>query len=76
MTFMLTSEKRPIVDEQLKEVEGAENAHRETLARKSSMPRSLLKTERPTPTSTQCRSYHPLESQPKQGQVKQQETQT
>jgi hypothetical protein len=76
MTFMLTSEKRPIVDEQLKEVEEVENTHRETPARKFSMPRSLLKTERPMPTSTRCRSYHPLESQPRQGQVKRQETQT
>ena len=72
MTLMLTSEKRPIADEQLEEVKEAEDTHREKLARKFSMPRSLLKTERPMPTSTQCRSYHPLESQPRQGQVKQQ----
>ena len=69
MTLMLTSEKRPIPDEQLKKIE-ADNTHREKLARTSSTPRSLLKTEQPMPMSTQCQSYRLLESQPKQDQVK------
>jgi hypothetical protein len=72
MTLMLTSEKRPIADEQSKEVEEGEDTHREKLARKSSKPRSLLKIERPMPTSTRCRSYHLLESQPRREQVKRQ----
>jgi hypothetical protein len=70
MTLMLTAEKRPIADEQLKEIEETEDTHREKLAHKSSMPRSLLKTGQLMPTSTRCRSYHPLESLPRQGQVK------
>ena len=75
MTLILTSEKSPTADEQLKKVEEAEETHREKLARKSSKPHSPLKTEQPMPTSTRCRSYHLLESHPRQGQVKRQDIQ-